>query len=151
MSKLLIHDYLLCPVSAEARIAKNNASHPLSTTSQPRFDVQLSLDSVPLQMTDSQYRNSFRAYKSFLRLIRNCRLRHYRPFITTVKERPLEWWGYAVRAILAVRGYKRRKVLRTWEEVLVRAKENIAYVAAYEQHLLRELVSSEVQKIKGNC
>ena len=149
MSKIFTHDYLLCPVSAEARIAKNNAPHPLATASKPRFDVQLSLDKVPLQMTDSQYRNSFRAYKSFLRLHRNCRLRHYRPFITTVKEDRLEWWKYAVRAILAVRGYKRRTVLKTWEEVLQRARDNVTYVNAYEQHLLRELVSSDLRKVKG--
>lgn len=144
------HTYLVCPVSAEARITKNNSTHPLTSSHQPRFNVYLTLEKVPLQLTDSQYRNSLRAYKSFKRLRRNCRLRHYRPF------EPIKgfgnvklWWNYAVRALLTIRGYKQRTVLKTWEEILERCKDNVAYVKIYQQHLEGELLTSDLAKIKG--
>ncbi|CAG7684383.1 unnamed protein product [Allacma fusca] len=148
MNKLTVtHDYILCPVSAEARIAKNNSSNPLQKSSKARFDVHLTLEKVPLQLSDSQYRQSTLVFKAFRRLERNCRLRHYRPFVP-VNNNVRDWWQYAIRAVLTIRGYKRRKKLNTWEEVLERGRDNVAYVNAYEQHLLRELLSSDDRKLK---
>ena len=149
MSKLAItHDYILCPVSAEARIAKNNSSNPLRTSSKARFDVHLTLEKVPLQLSDSQYRQANIVFKAFRKLQRNCRLRHYRPFVP-VTGNAKAWWQYAVSAVLIIRGYKKRKRLKTWEEVIQRAKDNAAYIKAYEQHLVDELLPVEVRKIKG--
>jgi len=149
MSKMLVinHEYLLCPVSAEARIAKNNSTTSLSSSSKPRFDVHLVLDKVPLQLTDSQYRNTLRTYKSFMRLQRHCRLRHYRPF-GSVKDNVADWWLYGIRAVLTLKGYKRRRQLKTVEEVLQRARDNVGYVRAYEEHLTGELISSEARQLK---
>lgn len=150
MSKILAtnHDYLLCPVSAEARIAKNNSTSSLSSSSKPRFDVQLMLDKVPLQLTDSQYRNTLRTYRSFRRLQRHCRLRHYRPFVP-IRDNVPEWWAYAFRAVLTLKGYKRRRQLKTMEEVLQRARDNVAYVKAYEQHLMGDsIISLEARQVK---
>lgn len=143
------HEFLLCPVSAEARIAKNNSTSSLSSTTKPRFDVHLVLDKVPLQLTDSQYRNTLRTYKSFMRLQRHCRLRHYRPF-APVKGNVPQWWGYAIRAVLTLKGYRRRRQLKTMEEALQRAKDNVAYVKVYEQHLTSEIISAEARQIKGS-
>jgi len=40
-------------------------------------------------------------------------------------------------------------VLTTIEDVLQRARDNITFVKAYEQHLKQELVSGDLRKLKG--
>lgn len=142
------HDYLLFPVSAEARITKNNSSNPLTSSSKPRFNVHLTLEKVPLQLSDSQYKYSFKVYKLFRKLNRNCRLRHYRPY-SHAREHPVDWWIYAAQAVLSLRGFKRRNKLKTWDDVLERARDNVGYVHAYQQHLQGELLSSDGRKLKG--
>lgn len=150
MCKLLpSHIYVLLPVSAEARVTKNNSTHPLASLSRPRFDVHLTLEKVPLQLSDSQYKYSFRLYKSLRKLDRNCRLRHYRPYHKAFTGNAKEWWIYATQAILSLRGFKRRKKLKTWEEMLYRARDNCDYVVAYQQHLAEEVLSSDARKLKG--
>lgn len=147
-NSLPIHIYVLSPVSAEARVTKNNSAHPLASSNKPRFDVHLTLEKVPLQLSESQYNYTFRLYKSLRKLNRNCRLRHYRPY-HGIKENAADWWVYASQAVLTLRGFKRRKKLKTWEDVLERARDNSDYVNAYQHHLTEKMLPSDVQKLKG--
>jgi hypothetical protein len=142
------HNYLVCPVSAEARITKNNATNPLTTLLKPRFNVQILLERVPLQLTDLQYRNILLAYKAFHRLRRNCNLRQFRPY-DPIKGNTKSWWKFAGRAVLTIRGYKQRKVLKSWEDVIDRGRDNVAYVKIYQQHLMGEVLPTDLTKIKG--
>jgi len=138
------HDYLLSPVSAEAKITKNNSS----TSTKPRFDVSLSLEKVPLNLSDTQYQSLMREYETLRKLNRNIRLRHYRPY-HGVLDSPRDWWIYAFQAILSLRGFKRRKRLATWEETLERARDNVNYVEIYGRYLSGDLLTTEDRKLKG--
>jgi len=145
------HNYMLCPVSAEARIVKNNASSSLNI-GKPRFDLHLTLEKVPLQLSDSQYRHLISFLKSYRKLERNCRLRHYRPYCEVIGN-SRQWWDYCVSAVLLAKGYRRRKRCLTMDEALKRAKDIVLYVNAYEKHLQGEFLPNDLQKLKGmqNC
>lgn len=47
-----LHDYLLEPVSAEAKISRNCQSEPLKSHQTPRISCDLLLDKIPLTLTD---------------------------------------------------------------------------------------------------
>jgi len=144
MCQIPSHSYLLSPVSADAYITRNTCS----TVTEPRFNVSLTLEKVPLSLSDTQYQAMCRQFEALRKLKRNARLRHYRP-LSNVVDSPREWWNYSVQAVLSLRGFKRRKKLRTWDETLERARNNVLYVKVYERFLSGDLLTSEEQKFKG--
>lgn len=51
-SKKQSKSYILSPVSAEAHVKRDRSERPLRSANRPRIVVDLSLDQVPLSLTD---------------------------------------------------------------------------------------------------
>lgn len=47
--------YILSPVSAEAHVKRDRSERPLRSANKPRIVVDLSLDQVPLSLTDVSF------------------------------------------------------------------------------------------------
>uniref|UniRef100_A0A0A9WG36 Vacuolar protein sorting-associated protein 13D n=3 Tax=Lygus hesperus TaxID=30085 RepID=A0A0A9WG36_LYGHE len=126
MKKKAKHDYLLSPVNAQAQIKRNRSELPLRSRVNPRIVCNLTLDEVPLSLTDWQY-DEMVGCKRGLRSIqrRHGHLRS-RPKCA-VKENPMAWWVYAMRRLV--------KPQPTWESTCQKAKENVEYVAMYTKLL----------------
>nr|XP_054769178.1 intermembrane lipid transfer protein VPS13D-like [Lytechinus pictus] len=95
------HDYIIEPVSAEARLQRNGSALPLRSRTTPRFVCDLTLQKIPLSLSENQYRGITVIMKEFER---NEKARHYR------KWRPEAWpdekegmrsrWQFAIDSIL---------------------------------------------------
>ncbi|KAG7207931.1 hypothetical protein KM043_009519 [Ampulex compressa] len=123
--------HILSPVNARAHIKRDRSERPLRSTSKPRMVVDLLLDDVPLLLTDVQYDEIVKCIKGLKDIDRCKQQRRCRP-TTSVKEAPKKWWKYASQCHL---GRDALKPKLTWEDMLQRAKENIAYVEAYTKLL----------------
>ena len=54
-SKKQDKNYILSPVSAKAHVKRDRSERPLRSANKPRIVVDLSLDQVPLSITDVRY------------------------------------------------------------------------------------------------
>ncbi|XP_015598611.1 vacuolar protein sorting-associated protein 13D isoform X2 [Cephus cinctus] len=118
--------HILSPVSARAHIKRDRSDRPLRSANRPRVVLDLLLDQVPLAITDVQYEEMVRCVRQLEDIDRQRRLRRCRPS-QSVREAPKEWWKYAARYHIGLDTLKPRC---TWEDVLRRARENVAYVEA---------------------
>lgn len=50
------HCYIVNPVSATAAVTRNCSERPLNSRRTPRVRCDLTLDSIPLELSDGQYR-----------------------------------------------------------------------------------------------
>ena len=57
-SKKVKQSYILSPVSAKAHIKRDRSERPLRSANKPRIVLDLSLDQVPLALTDVRINNS---------------------------------------------------------------------------------------------
>ncbi|XP_024892812.1 vacuolar protein sorting-associated protein 13D isoform X2 [Temnothorax curvispinosus] len=131
MSKNKIRWHILSPVNARAHIKRDRTERPLRSINKPRIVVDLLLDEVPLSITDLQYEELVMCIKELDRIDRRKQQWRCRPVIP-VKKACKEWWKYAARCHL---GRDTLKPKPTWENVFLRARENVCYVQAYTKLL----------------
>ncbi|XP_063232383.1 intermembrane lipid transfer protein Vps13D [Bacillus rossius redtenbacheri] len=149
----LDHSFLLSPVSAQARLKRNKSNQPLRSKTKPRVVCDVEFQEVPLSLTDRQYGRLVGCVKGLLRAESGRRRRGWRP-ARPPAECPRAWWGYAARC--SVPGWRPRPAVRSWEQALARARDNVAYVGACagllaspaatlapEARLLKEAVEAE--------
>lgn len=121
------HSYILSPVHAVAHFKRNRSEKPLRSRTHPRVVCDLLLDQVPLSLTDVQYCDMVCCKRGLVSLARRHGHIRSRPK-KEVSVDPRSWWMYAINRIL--------KPVPTWSMTLIRARENIAYVALYSKMLL---------------
>ncbi|XP_029665286.1 LOW QUALITY PROTEIN: vacuolar protein sorting-associated protein 13D-like [Formica exsecta] len=130
-SKNMMKRHILSPVNARAHIKRDRTERPLRSNNKPRIVVDLLLDEVPLSLTDIQYEEMVKCIKELDRIDRRKQQWRCRP-ITPVKKNCKEWWKYAARCHL---GRDTLKPKPSWENLLLRARENVSYVQAYAKLL----------------
>ncbi|XP_071476543.1 intermembrane lipid transfer protein VPS13D-like [Diadema antillarum] len=95
------HEYILEPVSAEARLQRNGSPLPLRSRSKPRFVCDITLQKIPLSLSEDQYRGITLLVKEFER---NEKARHYRKWRPETwgsdKESVRRWWNFAITSVL---------------------------------------------------
>ncbi|XP_012282695.1 vacuolar protein sorting-associated protein 13D isoform X2 [Orussus abietinus] len=116
--------YILPSVNARAHIKRDRSEKPLRSINKPRIVLDLLLDQVPLSITDVQYKEIVKCIQELEDIDRQRRQRRCRPMLS-VSEDPKAWWRYAIRLHL---GKDALKPKVTWEDMLRRGKENVAYV-----------------------
>ncbi|XP_070561460.1 LOW QUALITY PROTEIN: intermembrane lipid transfer protein VPS13D-like [Ptychodera flava] len=126
------HEYILEPVSAQAKIKRNLSALPLRSRNSPRLACDLALKKIPLALSESQYRGILAMIKESERYDRARKYRKWRP-MSKPRESKQEWWRYAYSSILS--GIEERNRKQCWSYVLRRAKDNVLYVDAYSQYL----------------
>ncbi|XP_072751576.1 intermembrane lipid transfer protein Vps13D isoform X2 [Anoplolepis gracilipes] len=129
--KNMMKRHILSPVNARAHIKRDRTERPLRSINKPRIVVDLLLDEVPLSLTDIQYEEMVKCIKELDRIDRRKQQWRCRP-VTPIKQSCKEWWKYAVRCHL---GRDTLKPKPSWENLLLRAKENVSYVQAYAKLL----------------
>ncbi|KMQ93281.1 vacuolar protein sorting-associated protein 13d [Lasius niger] len=130
-SKNATKGHILLPVNARAHIKRDRTVRPLRSINKPRIIVDLLLDEVPLSLTDVQYEEMVKCIKELDRIDRRKQQLRCRP-VTPVKKNCKEWWKYAARCHL---GRDTLKPKPSWENLLLRARENVSYVQAYAKLL----------------
>ncbi|KAL6436334.1 hypothetical protein ACFW04_004699 [Cataglyphis niger] len=130
-SKNMMKKHILSPVNARAHIKRDRTERPLRSVNKPRIIVDLLLDEVPLSLTDVQYEEMVKCIKELDRIDRRKQQWRCRP-IAPIKKNCKEWWKYAARCHL---GRDTLKSKPSWENLLLRARENVSYVQAYAKLL----------------
>ncbi|XP_073974267.1 vacuolar protein sorting 13D isoform X3 [Rhodnius prolixus] len=121
------HEYLLSPVNAQAHVKRNRSELPLRSKTNPRIICDLTLDQVPLSLTERQYHEMVGCRRGLILLQRRQGHLRERPK-TSIKETPQLWWKYACSRFV--------KPSITWEMALSRARDNVAYVSLYSKLLI---------------
>lgn len=136
------HNFLLSPVSAQAHVKRNRSEQPLRSRLQPRIVCDLHLEEVPLSLFDWQYGQMVGCFKGLQSIERVRRHRRYRPDCS-VTDDPKAWWIYLARCYCPRLKQSNRSC--TWEDVLKLARENVKYVATYEQLLSNPSITLQPQ------
>ncbi|XP_065212498.1 intermembrane lipid transfer protein Vps13D isoform X2 [Planococcus citri] len=123
------HDYILQPICAEAHIKRNRSAVPLRSRTQPRIICDLQLQNFLISITDAQYVQLVHCSKGLKRIQRCRKYIRFRPSCS-VHENPRTWWLYMLKCYR----YKMRGTINkviSWDQCLLRAKENVSYVKMY--------------------
>ncbi|XP_016844832.1 vacuolar protein sorting-associated protein 13D isoform X2 [Nasonia vitripennis] len=138
--------YILSPVSAKAHVKRDRSERPLRSANKPRMVVDLSLDQVPLSLTNIQYEQIVQCIKGLDEIDRQRRQRRCRPN-ASIHETPKEWWRYAARCYI---GRKTLAPKKTWEDILQLGRNNVAYVEACAKLLSNPTASlpPDIKKLK---
>ncbi|XP_033219342.1 vacuolar protein sorting-associated protein 13D isoform X2 [Belonocnema kinseyi] len=147
-SKKVKQSYILSPVSAKAHIKRDRSERPLRSPNKPRIVLDLSLDQVPLALTDEQYEQMVKCIKGLEDIDRRRRQWRCRPAVS-IHESPKEWWKYMARCYI---GPGSLKTKMSWDDILKKGRNNVVYVEACAK-LLGTPTSSlppEIKRLKDD-
>lgn len=136
-----IHNFIINPVSAQARLKRDRSEIPLRTRSRPRLVCDLILNEVSLCISDWQYNQLVECFKGLDDIAKYRRFRLLRPK-HPVNQGVKNWWLYAVRC--------HSFLLSTKENSLKNFKEDRRYVELYTKIIINpnETMSSEDKLFK---
>ena len=80
------HEYLVEPVSAQAKMRRNVSGLPLRTVGTPRIALDITLDKFVVALSERQYRDMVLWMKEFDRYDRAYKYRKWRP-TSSISER----------------------------------------------------------------
>ncbi|XP_063378533.1 intermembrane lipid transfer protein Vps13D [Cydia fagiglandana] len=91
-----IHQWLLAPATATARVRRERTEQPLRSRTRPRLTAHLTLDTVLLNLTQRQYSEAVGCSLGLERIARLREFRSLRPAVP-VRQGARLWWLYALR------------------------------------------------------
>ncbi|KAL3882451.1 hypothetical protein ACJMK2_028789, partial [Sinanodonta woodiana] len=145
------HEYILSPISAQAKMTRNTSALPLRSPAKPRITFDLILEKMGFMLNDEQYKNIVLMLKEFDRYERRKLNLKWRPLVP-VKESPKDWWMYAISAKLHV--IQECEKRRTKSYLIQRVKDVLLYHKGYYLHLAQENVDSfmktQISRIEAN-
>ncbi len=128
------HSFILNPVCATAHVTRNCSERPLNSRKTPRITCDLTLDSIPLELSDRQYRCLAAGGRTLHQVRRNLKYWKWRPAAAQpVYGHERLWWRYAIACHRE--RIRERNESYTWEVVLRKCGENVKYVRAFKAHL----------------
>ncbi|KAK9392132.1 vacuolar protein sorting-associated protein 13D [Crotalus adamanteus] len=137
------HKYIVEPVCTSALLKRNCSKEPLRSRNRPRLEFDIQLETIPLKLSQMQYRQIMDFLKELERKERQLKFRKWRPKVT-VTGNCQEWWHFALNTHLAeIREQKKRS---SWEFVLRRAHDAVLYTDLYYKKLKDLLLSEEEQE-----
>ncbi|XP_031630682.1 vacuolar protein sorting-associated protein 13D isoform X2 [Contarinia nasturtii] len=135
------HEYIVSPVSAQARFKRDRSEMPLRTRSRPRLTCDLILNEVQLTLSDWQYKQMVECVRGLDDISKYRRFRLLRPE-QSVHEAPKAWWLYAARCngVKIVPRHSIRNI----------TKENLRYIDIYTKLIINpnETLSNEQKDFK---
>ncbi|XP_006145355.1 vacuolar protein sorting-associated protein 13D isoform X2 [Tupaia chinensis] len=134
------HHYVLEPVCASALLKRNCSKEPLRSRHSPRFECDIQLETIPLKLSQLQYRQIMEFLKELERKERQVKFRKWKPSVA-VSKNCREWWYFALNANL----YEIREQRKccTWDFLLHRARDAVSYTDKYFRKLKGGLLSAE--------
>ncbi|XP_071747088.1 intermembrane lipid transfer protein VPS13D [Lepeophtheirus salmonis] len=140
--------YLLKPVSLNATLKKNCQFRALKSKKIPRFVIDVKVNSIPLEISSSQYSCALHGLRAFHQLRKNRRVWRWRPK-ESVKKCPRAWWHYAITSHME--RIHKRNAQYSWSNVLSMAQENVKYVDAFREYLLNPVgISQDIKMFKDS-
>lgn len=134
------HHYVLEPVCASALLKRNCSKEPLRSRHSPRIECDIQLETIPLKLSQLQYRQIMEFLKELERKERQVKFRKWKPKVA-VSENCREWWYFALNANL----YEIREQRKccTWDFLLHRARDAVSYTDKYFTKLKGGLLSAD--------
>uniref|UniRef100_A0A8D0BUC4 Vacuolar protein sorting 13 homolog D n=1 Tax=Salvator merianae TaxID=96440 RepID=A0A8D0BUC4_SALMN len=137
------HNYIMEPVGMSALLKRNCSKELLRSRNTPRLEFNIQLESIPLKLSQMQYRQLMDFLKELDRKERQLRFRRWKPKVA-VTGNCREWWQFALNAhIMEIREQKERS---SWEFALHRAQDAVLYTDIYYKKLREEPLSDEEQE-----
>uniref|UniRef100_A0A8C5KMK6 Vacuolar protein sorting 13D n=1 Tax=Jaculus jaculus TaxID=51337 RepID=A0A8C5KMK6_JACJA len=134
------HHYVLEPVCASALLKRNCSKEPLRSRHSPRIECDIQLETIPLKLSQLQYRQIMGFLKELERKERQAKFRKWKPRVA-VSKNCREWWYFALNANL----YEIREQRKccTWDFLLHRARDAVFYTDKYFHKLKGGLLSAD--------
>ena len=137
------NEYIIHPVCANALMKRNCASKPLNSRKSPRIACEIELGSIEVDIKDVQYQSCVVAGRTLHQLHKNRKFWKWRPH-DPVKGNVKAWWQYAITCHMEeIHG---NNLNHTWDTVLSKARENVAYVEAFKRHLQNPVVLDQIDR-----
>ncbi|XP_069400804.1 intermembrane lipid transfer protein VPS13D isoform X3 [Ovis canadensis] len=134
------HHYILEPVCASALLKRNCSKEPLRSRHTPRIECDIHLETIPLKLSQLQYRQIMEFLKELERKERQVKFRKWKPKVA-VSENCREWWYFALNANLHEIREQRKRC--TWGFLLGRARDAVSYTDKYFTMLRGGLLSAD--------
>ena len=112
------HEFIIKPVSAQAKLKRDRSENPLRTRNRPRLTCDLLWNEVSLNINEYQYESLVNGFRGLDDVAKYKKYRLLQPK-QGVKENPRAWWRYAARC----HGFFQH------ENPMVVAKNNLKYLA----------------------
>ncbi|XP_061458181.1 intermembrane lipid transfer protein VPS13D isoform X3 [Rhineura floridana] len=136
------HNYVMEPVRTSALLKRNCSKEPLKSRNTPRLEFDIQLETIPLKLSQAQYRQIMDFLKELDRKERQLKFRRWKPKVS-VAGNSREWWLFALNAhIVEIREQRERC---SWEFVLHRAQDAVLYTDLYYKKLKEVQLSDEEQ------
>ncbi|CAK6440611.1 unnamed protein product [Pipistrellus nathusii] len=134
------HHYILEPVCASALLRRNCSKEPLRSRHTPRFECDIQLETIPLKLSQLQYRQIMGFLKELERKERQAKFRKWKPKVA-ISGNCREWWYFALDANLHEIREQRKRC--TWDFLLHRARDNVFYTDKYFSKLKGGVLSAD--------
>ncbi|KAF6112219.1 vacuolar protein sorting 13-like protein D [Phyllostomus discolor] len=134
------HRYILEPVCASALLKRNCSKEPLRSRHTPRIECDIQLETIPLKLSQLQYRQVMGFLKELERKERQVKFRKWKPRVA-VSENCREWWYFALNANLHEIREQRRRC--TWDFLSHRARDAVSYTDKYFTKLKGGVLSAD--------
>lgn len=125
-------EFIIKPVSGQAKLTRNRSKNPLKISDGPRFHLETQLKEIPIVLSDKQYHSLVHLSTSFQLRMKAREFSRWKP-TEKVRDKPREWWIFAINVKL--REIRERNRRRSVKYTLKRAQQNVVYVMGYTQHL----------------
>lgn len=119
------HEFIIKPVSAQAKLKKDRSEMPLRTRTRPRLICDLIWNEVSLSLNENQYSSLANCMRGLDDISKYKKYRLLRPK-STIQENPKAWWFYAARCHGLLRYDKFHNV----------AKNNLRYLSVCKKLIL---------------
>uniref|UniRef100_A0A336MDN8 CSON015545 protein n=1 Tax=Culicoides sonorensis TaxID=179676 RepID=A0A336MDN8_CULSO len=120
------HEYIIQPVSAQAKFKRDRSETPLRTRNRPRLTCDLVWNEIAITLSDKQYRQMVECVRGLDDISKYRRFRLLRP-VVPIPENKRAWWLYAAQChgLLKHINCDPSKI----------AKENLKYIKIYTKIL----------------
>ena len=125
-------EFIIKPVSGQAKLTRNRSKNPLKISDGPRFHLETQLEEIPIILSDKQYHCLVHLSDSFQLRMKAREFSRWKPTVK-VRDKPREWWRFAIDVKL--REIREKNCQRSVKYTLKRAQQNVVYVMGYTQHL----------------
>ncbi|KAM9858498.1 intermembrane lipid transfer protein VPS13A [Aulostomus maculatus] len=141
-SSRVSHDFIFCPISADAKLCMN----PRSDTdfSSPKMDLMVNLSEVAIELNRAQYISILELLGSVDMMSRNLPYRKYRPMVQ-VHKNAFIWWRYVMTGILEV-DVKPRLHMWSWQHIRRHRQMVKRYRELYKTKITSKKPSEELLK-----
>ena len=133
------HEFIIKPVSAQAKLKRDRSETPLRTKNRPRLTCDLQWNEVSLSLNEYQYESVVNGFRGLDDVAKYKKYRLLQPQ-HSIKENPKAWWRYAARC----HGFFRH------QDPIIVGKNNLRYLSVCKRLIANpnETLSIEEKEFK---